>query len=180
MSPLLTGLGTDLWTCKKEPTELHRSVRFYLYSPYTQIPNCLVGLNKVGHPLTLTLNKSKEKLPQKTFYTSWAPVPNSRYQYCIHSDVKDGRPYCLTLYPHWVLLLKCNYFPFYTCTHIPCICKFMWYTFSSLLEWTGIITGMELEWKEIVSVIKHHFKTKNISVWMEPDNVITDSAPWCY
>ena len=43
---------------------LFRSIKLYLYSPYSQIKICLTGLNKVRHPLPLTLN-NKEKLSKK-------------------------------------------------------------------------------------------------------------------
>ena len=49
---------------------LGRLINVYiLYSPYSQITVCLIGLNKVWHPLFLTLNKSETTKNQNLVFT---------------------------------------------------------------------------------------------------------------
>ena len=44
---------------------INQPIKFYLYSPYLQITIRLIELDKVRHPLSLTLNKSQEKQKKK-------------------------------------------------------------------------------------------------------------------
>ena len=45
--------GVERWVCRAGLPGLHdkiyRSIKLYLYSPYSQITICLIGLNKVQH-----------------------------------------------------------------------------------------------------------------------------------
>ena len=60
--------------CEKDPfqkkrNDINQSIKLYFYSPYSQITICHIGLNKVRQSLSLTLNKSEEKLPKKHINT---------------------------------------------------------------------------------------------------------------
>ena len=55
------------WLCLRDAritSWCYRSITFYVYSPYSQITFYLMGLNRVWHPLLLTLTKNKKKLPK--------------------------------------------------------------------------------------------------------------------
>ena len=51
-------------TRHKNIIQISQSINIYLYSPCSQIPICILGLNKVQHPLFSTLNKSSENAQQ--------------------------------------------------------------------------------------------------------------------
>ena len=52
-----------------------QSIKFYLYSQYSQNTICLIGLNNVQHLLSFTLNNIKEKLETPVRATCEAPPP---------------------------------------------------------------------------------------------------------
>ena len=76
------------------PFNMFTMVSFYFYSPYSQITNCLIGLNRVQHPLFLTLNKRKTT-PKKTINREKF-FENSEETTCEGSFSEDSRC-CLSL-----------------------------------------------------------------------------------